>query len=70
MAVVNLTEHDFNGSVGVPFVFHALFVVDVVFGCDLSVRLKEIIDYGSSGDAGINNVLILVDLDILVVDGR
>ena len=44
LAVVNLTEHNFNGSVGVPFVFHALLVVDDVVGCNLSVRLKEILD--------------------------
>ena len=44
LAVVNLKENDFNGSVGVPFVFHALFVVDEVVGCDLAVRLKEIPD--------------------------
>ena len=44
LAVVNLTEHNFNGSVGVPFVFHAIFVIDEVVGCDLVVRLKEILD--------------------------
>ena len=40
LAAVNLKEDDFNGSVGVPFVFHALFVVDEVVGCDLAVRLE------------------------------